>query len=99
MDYQIALDPADFVAAWNENAACRTIADARLAPSNSTRYDPFLLGAIAILSSVGLGVATNAIYDLIKQLFVKHGVQKHIKITQLDQPDGTHLLVIQIEEE
>ncbi len=105
LDYQIALspdlglDPANFVSAWNENADCRTIADARLAPSSSSHYDPFLLGAIAILSSVGLGVATNAIYDLIKQLFVKRGIQKCIKFTQLDQRDGTHLLVIQIEEE
>ena len=80
MDYQIALspdlglNPTDFVATWNETAECRSVAEASLSPSTSTHYDPFLLGAIAMLSSVGLGVATNAIYDLIKQVFVKHGV-------------------------
>jgi hypothetical protein len=105
MDYEIALspdlglNPADYVATWNETAECRSVAEASLSPSTSTHYDPFLLGAIAMLSSVGLGVATNAIYDLIKQVFVKHGVHKRIKCTQLDQPDGTHLLVIEIEKE
>jgi hypothetical protein len=95
----LGLDPADFVTAWNKSSECRTAAEARLSPSTGTHYDPFLLGAIAMVSSVGLGVATNAIYDLIKQVFVKYGVHKRTKFTQLDQPDGTHLLVIEIEEE
>jgi len=30
--------------------------------------------------------------------FEKKGHKKHIKITKLDQPEGTHLLTIDIEE-
>ena len=106
MDYQLVLSPnievspAEFVADWNASNETRAVAMANLTSSTSTQYDPFLVGAIATLTSVGLGVATNAIYDLIKQIIVKKNEQKHkhIHITQVDQPDGTHLLVVDIEE-
>jgi hypothetical protein len=106
MDYQIVLSPtievspADFVADWNASNETRAVATAHLTTTPGTHYDPFLVGAIATLTSVGLGIATNAIYDLIKQIIVKKNEQqsKHIRITQVDQPDGTHLLVVDIEE-
>jgi len=80
MEYQLALppdlglSPADFVAAWNASAECRTIAQASLASSTSAQYDPLLVGAIAVLSSRGIGLATNALYDLIKQVLTTKGV-------------------------
>jgi len=104
VDYQIALtpdlglSPADFVTDWNAADETRAIAEARLAPSKGTSYDPFLLGTIAVLGSIGLGVATNTIYDLIKQVIINRGTHKHIHITRVDQPDGTHILVVDIEE-
>src|SRR5919206_5302420 len=104
MDYQIALppdlglSPADFVTTWNETSECRTTAEATLSTPPGTRFDPSLLdGAIAVLSTVSVGVATNAIYDLIKQVLVKKGVHKRTQVIKQDQPDGTHLLVVTIE--
>lgn len=106
MEFQIAfppdldLNPADFVTAWNAESRTRTIAEARLASSGSIQYDPSLVdGAIALLSTIGIGVATNAIYDLVKQILVKQGVRKHTQITQVDRPDGTHVLVVVVDEE
>jgi hypothetical protein len=106
MDYQIilppdlGLSPNDFVVTWNETPECRDVAQARLAESTSAQYDPTLLtGAVAVLGSVALGLATNALYDLIKQVLVKQGIRKRTEIRQLDQPDGSYLLVVTIVEE
>ncbi len=101
-EYQIALSPdleltpVDFAAAWNEESETHSIAKAHVVPSTGTHYDPTLIAGAVI--SITTGLASNALYDLIKQVFVKYGVHKRTKFTQLDQPDGTHLLVIEIEE-
>src|ERR1700686_517738 len=105
MEFQLALpddlglSPANFVTAWNESSDCRTVALATLASSTSAHYYPFLIGGLAVLSSVGIGVGTNAIYDLIKSVFIKKGIHKHMQFTTVDQPDGTHILVVTIDEE
>ena len=106
MEYHIALPPdlglssADFVTAWNESSTCRAVAEVRLASPAGAQFDQALLDmAIALLSNVGIGIATNAIYDLIKQVLTKKGVHKRTQLVQLDQPDGTHLLVVITEEE
>ena len=105
MDYHIALSPdlglspSDFVTTWNELESSRQVAHARLSSSKSAQYDPFLLGTLALLSTVAVGVGTNALYDLIKQVFVKHGVHKRLHIEEINKPDGTHTIVVDIEEE
>jgi hypothetical protein len=104
MDYQIAfppelgLDAAAFIAAWNRAPDCRAVAEARPGePGAVPHFDPTLLqGALAVLGSVALGVATNALYDLIKGALTRAGVREGVQIVQLDQPDGTRLLVITI---
>ncbi|HEY6406710.1 MAG TPA: hypothetical protein VIY29_04490 [Ktedonobacteraceae bacterium] len=106
MEYQLALSPdlglssADFVTAWNEAPDCRTAAEARLTSSSKGTYDPLLLaGIITLLSTVASGVLTNVISDLIKQRLEKKGVHKQVQVQQLEQPDGSHLLVVTIDEE
>lgn len=105
MDYQIALSPAlgltpvDFVQGWNTIDEARTVAEARLTALDGRNFDPFLVGAVAVLSSVGIGIATNAIYDLIKQIVIRKAGNKRIHITQIEQPDGTCILVVDIEKE
>jgi len=106
MDYQIALSPelglstADFVAAWNQAPEFRAVAEARVSESSGAQYDPALLvGAVALLGGVALNVASNAIYDLIKQVLAKRGVRQRTEIMQFDQPDGSRLLVVKIVEE
>jgi hypothetical protein len=112
--YQIALSPdlditpEEFANAWNENDASRTIAEARLSEAKGMRFfDPML---VTILISVGTGVASNLLSDLIKgiiqQLRDKKGAQssqgttthKHTHIEQVKKPDGTQILVVDIEE-
>ena len=100
MDYQIALSPDldlssdDFIAAWNDTPECRDVAEARLAEPTSVQCDPFAAAAVAVLSGVVIGVAANALYDLIKKALTKKGVTKQTEITQLEQPDGSRLLIV-----
>ena len=106
MDYQIVLSPdlglgaVDFADAWNETEECRSAGEARTGEPTAAQYDPALIGStLAVLGSVAAGVTINAIYDLIKSVLVKKGVQKRTEIKQLDQPDGSRLLIVTITEE
>jgi hypothetical protein len=106
MEYQIALAPElglcpqMFADAWNERPDCRAVAQARLSRPSSAQYDPALLTVtLTVLSSLALGVAGNALYDLIKKLLMEQGVRKRTEIVQVEQPDGSCLLVITIVEE
>ena len=103
MEYRIALPPElglsseEFVAGWNEDQECRAVAQAGLAEPTSKHFDPTLATAtLAVLGSVALNVASNAIYDLIKHILIKKGVRQDVEIMQLDQPDGRRLLVVKI---
>jgi hypothetical protein len=106
MEYQIALSPElglspeDFVAAWNGKANCHVVAEACMTSPKSAQFDPTLLGVtLTVVGSLALGVASNALYDLIKELLMDCGVRKRTEIVQVDQPDGSRLLVVTITEE
>jgi len=96
------LSPSEIVAAWNADAQASAVARVHLVPSEAKQFDPTLLeGIVTLVSTVGLGVLTNVIYDVLKAVAIKKenkSPHKHLKITQLDQPDGTHLLVVEQEE-
>jgi len=106
MEYQLvfapglSLAPADFVTAWNADGSAQNVAQAQVVAGTAKAFDAGLLEvALLVVNAVVLPLATNALYDLIKGVVVKQKKQKrHIKITQLDQPDGTHLLIIEEEE-
>jgi hypothetical protein len=104
MEYQLVFSPElgitpdAFVTAWNAETDTQTVAEARLAPGTNRSYNVPLDAVVFIVTNVGLGLATNALYDLIKSALVKQGHHKGTKITKLDQPDGTHLLVVEEEE-
>jgi hypothetical protein len=107
MQYQLILSPAlnispdTFVSAWNNEMDKHAIAHAEMLPSADTRRsfnDPFVDIVMLVITNVGLGLGTNALYDLIKKVLAKNGHHKRTKITRLDQPDGTHLLIIEEEE-
>ena len=99
MDGQIVLSPdlglapADFVAAWNEDAECRSVAEVRL-PDESVQYDL----TTGIVLGIFTGIAANALYDLIKKVLVKKGVTKETEFTQLEKTDGTRLTIVKISE-
>ena len=106
MQYQIALSPElglspeDFVAGWNETPECRAAAVAHIEEAAGAQYDPLLAGAaVAVLGSLALNVASNALYDLIKSVLTKKGVRARTQVMRLEGPDGTPLLVITLVEE
>lgn len=113
--YQIALSPdldltfEEFANAWNETLEARAIAEARLIEAAGKQFDAALIAGILI--SVGTGVASNFLTDVIKdviqRLLDKKGLQsskempthKHIHIDHMKKPDGTEMLVVDIDEE
>jgi len=100
-EYQIALSPGldlapvDFAAAWNEDIETHSIAKAHLVPSTGTHDDPTLIAGAVI--SITTGLASNVLYDLIKQVLAKKG-HTHIHIAETKKPDGTHILVVDYDE-
>lgn len=105
MNYTIVFSPdlnltaADFVAAWDNSPDCRSYGEARLAEASRRQFDPSLLpDAVTLLTDLAVGAAGNALYDLIKGVLAKQGVRKRTEIKQLEQPDGSRLLVVTIEE-
>ncbi|GHO73953.1 hypothetical protein KSD_17240 [Ktedonobacter sp. SOSP1-85] len=96
----LGLSPQDIAHAWNEDSEAQAIAHVRLEPASQKAYnDPLLDIAWLVVGNVGFGIATNALYDLLKKVIAKKEPKKHIKITKLDQPDGTHLLIFEQDEE
>jgi len=94
----LGLSPTEFVATWNEEEECRTVAVARLVPPASQQYD-FNLFADTLLALV-TNIASSTLYDLIKKALTRRGVpHKHIHIEALQKPDGTRFLVVDSDEE
>lgn len=103
-DYYIALSPdfklspAEFVASWNEEEECRTVAVARLVPPASQQYDLNLFADI--LLALVTNIASSTLYDLIKKAVTRRGTpHKHIHIEALQKPDGTRFLMVDSDEE
>ena len=106
MDVHLALAPglglsaADFCQAWNDTPPCRAAAEARPAEPDAVQFNPELVSAaVTLLGTVAVGLATNALYDLIKAALLQRGVHKRTDLIQIDPPDGTRLIVIAIVEE
>lgn len=112
--YQIALSPdlhitlEEFATAWNEDDVARTFAEAHLSQAKGTQFfDPML---VTVLLTVGTGIATNLLSDLIEgviqHLTDKKNTQsgqgtlthKHTHIEHIKKPDGSEMLVIDIDE-
>ena len=106
--YQIVLSPdfgilpEEFARAWNETAQARAIAEARLVEGKGTQFD--LTFVAGILIGVATNVASSAIYDLIKEVIRRlqdrqsTHPSKHTHIEELNKPDGTRLVVVDIDE-
>ena len=112
--YQIALSPdlhitlEEFSTAWNEDDVARTFAEAHLSQSKGTQFfDPML---VTVILSIGSGVAANLLSDLIEgviqRLHDKKNTQsvqstpahKHTHIEHIKKPDGSDMLVVDIDE-
>ena len=107
----LQINTSDFVTAWNDAFNCREVAEAKLDEMAVTDYDASTAKVLALLGVFAIGVTTNAIYDLIKTTVVNlPGVQEtlsiknlpqnsdFIDIQQIEQPDGSKLLIIIVKE-
>lgn len=63
-------------------------------------FDPTLaMAVIELLLVLTGGVASNALYELIKTALVGQSVRKRTTIVEHSRPDGTRVLVVTVEEE
>ncbi len=64
---ELDLDVEAFVTAWNQHRAASQIAQAEI-PDEATR--DFAAGSriVALVGGIAIGVATNALYDVIKEV-------------------------------
>jgi hypothetical protein len=106
-DLHITLE--EFATAWNEDDVARTFAEAHLSQAKGTQFfDPMLVTA---LLTVGTGVTTTLLSDLIEgviqRLMDKKNsqsgqgttpVHKHTHIEHIKKPDGSEILVVDIDE-
>ena len=108
MEYQLVfapgleIAPADFVAAWNEEISTQEVAQAQLVSSATKSFGgPVLDVVVLVVNSVVLPIGTSALYELIKGVVIKEKKDKHshkhTKITQIEQPNGTRLLIVEEE--
>ncbi len=111
--YQIALSPdlhitaEEFAEALNDDPEAREKnAEVLLTPGGGAKFlDPLIVGA---LLSIPATVASSEIYDLLKnvihRIWEKKGhaqpqsPRRHIHIEQTKKPDGTEILVIDMDE-
>lgn len=106
MEYQVALSPElglspqDFADAWNKTPECRAVAQAKLSQPARAQFDPTVMAAVlTVVSGVAGGIASNILYDMIKERLAEQGVRKRTEIVEMVQPDGSRLLVVTIREE
>jgi len=111
MDYHVALPPdldvnsQDFVAAWNDTAECRALAEARLVPQAPQGFpiDPQLVqqGLVLLTGAVGVagGLAIDALKDAVKDKLTEYFKEKlsrkpALQVDAVRQPGGAYLLVV-----
>jgi hypothetical protein len=93
-----------FVEAWNGDEACRQAAEARLQAGAAAAFiDPGLAdAALLVLGNIAIGLATNALYDLLKAGLQRARAQDglpplaadEIEIRRIPQPDGSFITII-----
>lgn len=102
----VVVSPEDFAATWNDLNEKDSNGQAQLTELKGTQYDLSLIAGALI--TIVTNLASSALYDSIKlviqQLQLKHAAQhsphfsRHIHIEEMKQPDGTSLLIVDIEE-
>src|SRR5579884_3392493 len=112
--YQVALSPdlgitpEEFAEAWNEAQRDPEIGKAQIVESKGTSFVEPVLTTIAV--GIAINVASSAIYDLIKyaverarekkaqQAATTPPAHKHTHIEETKKPDGSSILVVDIDE-
>jgi len=100
---KLDIDPAEFVAIWNDTPECREIAEARLNQAAKTQFaDPSMLaGIIEFVAGIDGEFAAGAIAGGVLHDSVKAGIKiclakikktvTAFKYKKIKQPDGSQL--------
>jgi hypothetical protein len=113
-DYKITFAPelnisaADFAESWNTLEQCRTVAEATTETATQQDFELISAGVLAGLTFVA-GIAATALNELIKQTIAEYFKKRQaannppptptaIEIQQIEQPDGTKLLIVLIKQ-
>ena len=101
---KLDIDPAEFIAVWNDTAECRDIAEAQLTQPATTQFaDPSILGIVVeFVASTGSvefaagAIAGGVLHDGLKAAIKICLTKMKAKITALkyktiEQPDGSQL--------
>ncbi|CAN2042402.1 hypothetical protein GMMP15_790030 [Candidatus Magnetomoraceae bacterium gMMP-15] len=86
------LNAENFVCDWNSDPSCSKQAVAKIEKSSPAQFD--LSAGMVVLSSIATGMASSAIYDLIKHFFQKHEKSVHIKIIPSSESGGDPVIII-----
>ncbi|CAN2048809.1 conserved hypothetical protein [Candidatus Magnetomoraceae bacterium gMMP-1] len=86
------LNAENFVCDWNSDPSCSKQAVAKIEKASPAQFD--LSAEMVILSSIAAGIASSAIYDLIKHFFQKHEKSVHIKIISSSESGGDPVIMI-----
>lgn len=106
MEQKVALDPAlgltaaQLAAAWNADpalVAAHGPARAEAAPPGQFN-DPFVEIGFLVVSSIALNTLSTIFLDLLKEIIVGKPTPT-ITTHQVDQPDGSKLLVVVVEKQ
>jgi hypothetical protein len=108
-DYQIALSPdlgitaEEFASAWNDDPDARDLGTIHFSEEKVSFIDPLLAAA---LLSIPASVASSTLYDLLKSVVArlrhdkssKPDAKRHVHIEQTTKPDGTVIVVVDVDE-
>lgn len=106
MNYQVVFDPnlkvsaGSFATDWNAEPRCQAVAVAQANTEVAKGFDPLLAEVInLVVIPLAMGLASNALYDLIKDILLKEGVRRQTRVIYEKQADGTERLIVTIDEE
>lgn len=99
---ELEVNAAEFVHAWNQQQSTASLAQASL-PSGATRDVGTMSDLIVFLGGLATGVATNALYDGIKEIATRlikkpEVVYEVQEVQQIQQQDGIKVVQIVIKE-
>jgi hypothetical protein len=102
----LELSPAAFTAAWNETNEARSLGQAQLFPPKSAQYDLTIVAGTLVV--IATNVASSALYDALKLVIQRlrasahtqsnPSAHRHLHIKKRKQPDGSSLLIIDLDE-
>lgn len=93
LDPALGIDPIELAAAWNANPETVAHGTLQLTDTPTKGFDLAAAGLVFV-GGLATGLLTNYIYDLIKGTFAARDQAPPFTVQQIDQPDGTKIIVV-----